>query len=315
MDNETVSGFPAQLRVVGHERVRDHLAQTTASTLLFVGPPNVGRRTTALWWFAYLNCDAETKPCGTCPSCRTWLTGHHPDVLMKAPLATTRSGAQAANPLIRLDQIALRRGPGSDPEPIIPWLRTPPGGKVKLAVVSDADKMTEAAANAFLKTLEEPPSKSRIVLIAASRSAVLPTVASRAELVRFGSVSVEPREHEPAWRPDVRYGRLGAVIQSRAEGPPEDAWRAPIEAVVEAMKHDTSALLEACEGFVEAERKHAPLDLEGFLIERVRNANPTWLGPVLEIMVDRREAKAAYVSQRTLATHMALSLSAIAGDA
>jgi DNA polymerase-3 subunit delta' len=314
VDNDAVAGFPAQLNVVGHDLVRDHLTQTTASTLLFVGPPNVGRRTTALWWFAYLNCGAESKPCGTCPSCKTWLTGHHPDLLIKAPLATTRSGAQAANPLIRLDQIALRRGPGSDPDPVIPWLRTPPGGKVKMAVISDADKMTEAAANAFLKTLEEPPSGSKIVLIAASRSAVLPTVASRAELVRFGSVPVDREGHEPVWRPDVRYGRLGAVLRSRAEGTPEEVWRTPVEAVVEAMKQDTATLLEACEGFVEAERKVAPLDLEGFLIERVRNAEPSWVGPVLEVLVDRRDAKAAYVSQRTLATHLALSLSAIALD-
>lgn len=309
MDSVASAGFPATLNVVGHDAVLNHLKMSTAATFLFVGPSNVGRRTTALWWFAFLNCESEDRPCGQCPSCRSWKTGHHPDVLIKEPLATTRSGAQAANPLLRLDQIAMRSGSGADPTPIIPWLRSAPGGKVKMAVIMAADKMTESAANAFLKTLEEPPSYAKIILVAPSRSSVLPTVASRAEIVRFGSVPVTPEENEPAWRPDIRYGRMGAVKRARTGDIPDTE---PVDVILMAMGQDPSALLHACERFVEAERQHAHIDFEGMLVEKIRSERPEWLEALLQVMVERREAKAAYVSQRTLSTHMALSLAAIA---
>ncbi len=311
MEHETAAVFPATLHVQGHDAVRDHLTHSTAATFLFVGPPNVGRRTTALWWFAYLNCESDTRPCGRCASCQRWQTGYHPDVLIKEPVATTRSGAQAANPVLRLDQIALRRGPGADPNPLIPWLRSAPSGTVKMAIVMASDKMTESAANAFLKTLEEPPANTKIVLIAPSRSSVLPTVASRAETVRFGSVPVTPGANEPAWRSDIRYGRVGAVMRSRSADVSDGEWREPIEALVTAMDHDTAALLDACERFVEAERKHPEVDFEGNLVELVRAERPEWLGALVHIMVERREAKAAYVSQRTLSTHLALALAAV----
>ena len=173
--------------VVGHDAQRAWLRTSEAHAFAFVGPSSVGRRAVATWWATWLNCRLrDAAPCGTCESCRLAAAGTHPDLLQKAPARTTKAGRASLKPTLRIDQLVVREQPGSDPEPVSRWLEMRPSFQVRVAIVDDAHLMTEAAGNAFLKLLEEPPSWARIVLIAPSSGALLPTLASRVVVVRFG---------------------------------------------------------------------------------------------------------------------------------
>jgi DNA polymerase-3 subunit delta' len=107
--------------------------------------------------------------CGTCSSCLAWSHRRHGDLLRVEPQPPSR--------LIRLGAIT----PGSDGElSIQEFLRTYPiMGRCKVVLVLEAERMNADAANAFLKTLEEPPERARIILTARSPGALLPTILSR----------------------------------------------------------------------------------------------------------------------------------------
>ncbi len=139
--------------VVGHEEVLALLKRLPAQTLLFTGPEGVGRRRVARWLAG---------------------EGEYREVLPE-PLGVP-FGKQ--RPEIRLEQV----------EEVLDWLATAPGKGFKLVAIDGAHLLTEAAANALLKLLEEPPSYARLVLIAPSREVVLPTLASRALEIPFRPV-------------------------------------------------------------------------------------------------------------------------------
>jgi hypothetical protein len=192
------------------------LDPAAARTLLFAGPDGVGRRLTARWYAALVNCDAGLDdPCGRCASCRTYrsVEGGAPaasDYREIAPPATTRDGRVARRPQIPIDLLVVREG--GHPEPLGPWLTTPPRHRRRVGVVDGADLLTESAANAFLKTLEEPPRHASIILVAAGPDALLPTVASRCVTVRFRPVAADDtawRDHSP--HPAVRLGLPGPL--------------------------------------------------------------------------------------------------------
>ena len=149
--------------IIGHEAVLALLPRLTAQTLLFSGPEGVGRRTVARWYAWGLN--RGFPP----PS-----LGEHPDVLEVGPKARDLRGRAE----VRLEEVA----------PLLEWCSSHPRERVKVAILDSAHLLTEAAANALLKLLEEPPSYARIVLIAPSRATLLPTLASRATEVAFAPV-------------------------------------------------------------------------------------------------------------------------------
>ena len=152
--------------IIGHEAVLALLPRLTAQTLLFSGPEGVGRRTVARWYAWGLN--RGFPP----PS-----LGEHPDVLEVGPKARDLRGRAE----VRLEEVA----------PLLEWCSSHPRERVKVAILDSAHLLTEAAANALLKLLEEPPSYARIVLIAPSRATLLPTLASRATEVAFAPVPEE----------------------------------------------------------------------------------------------------------------------------
>jgi DNA polymerase-3 subunit delta' len=121
---------------------------------------------------------AEADACGACPECRNVAAGHHPDVRVTAPQAKTRGAAEKIyiEQIRTLQQeIALR----------------PMAGRMKIFVVDDADRLVEQAANAFLKTLEEPPDSSLLILVTAFPDRLLTTIRSRCRAVRFQPLSPE----------------------------------------------------------------------------------------------------------------------------
>jgi DNA polymerase-3 subunit delta' len=164
--------------LIGHERARGVLARAVAQDsgragYLFTGPVGVGRHLAASGFVRALLCTAEgARPCGDCPPCRRPAGAPHPDLLEVVPQDNRKS--------ISVEQI---RALGA-------WLvQSPALGRRKAAIVDPADAMTEAAANALLKALEEPPRGRVVVLIAERAGALPPTVRSRCQQVAFGPLT------------------------------------------------------------------------------------------------------------------------------
>lgn len=118
---------------------------------LFTGPPGSGRSVAARAFAAALQCtDPEAEPgCGTCQGCRTTLAGTHPDVRQVVPEGLSISVA---------DMRALVAGAS----------RRPSAGRWQVLLIEDADRLTEGAANALLKAVEEPPPRTVFLLCAPS---------------------------------------------------------------------------------------------------------------------------------------------------
>ncbi|TFV71277.1 DNA polymerase III subunit delta' [Blastococcus sp. CT_GayMR20] len=125
--------------------VADPAAMTHA--WLFTGPPGSGRSVAARAFAAALQCPAGGD--GTCHECRTVLAGTHADVHRVVPDGLS-IGAEEARGLIKVAG------------------RAPSGGRWQVVLVEDADRMTESAANAILKMIEEPPARTVFLLCAPS---------------------------------------------------------------------------------------------------------------------------------------------------
>jgi DNA polymerase III delta' subunit len=152
-----------------------------ASTFLFVGPPGVGKRTFALKLAQALLCETvaevELAPCGTCPSCQQVAVETHPDLeLISKPSEKSFIPVEL---FIGDRDHRMREGLCHNIS-LKPFL----GGR-KIAIIDDADYLNQEGANCLLKTLEEPPPKSVIILIGSSEQTQLPTIRSRCQIVRF----------------------------------------------------------------------------------------------------------------------------------
>jgi len=141
---------------------------------LLTGPPRVGKRTLATRHAAALICPKplEDRPCGVCRSCLQVAQGRHADVRI-TELAEGKKN-------ISIDQIRQLEHEAA--------LR-PYEAEVKLLLIIDAHTLNTAASNALLKTLEEPPEDTTLILTAADASQVLPTIASRCQEIPLRPVS------------------------------------------------------------------------------------------------------------------------------
>ena len=176
----------------GHDAVVEQFRRTLAagrlaSTYLFVGPAGVGKRRFALELAHALLCteslDADLEPCGRCQSCRLFAAGNHPDLDIvglpkdksKLPIELFVGDRDHRHQEGLCHRIALK-----------PFL-----ARRKIAIIDDADYFNQESANCLLKTLEEPPPQSLLILIGTSPSRQLPTIRSRSQIVRFAPLEVE----------------------------------------------------------------------------------------------------------------------------
>ncbi|HEX4149203.1 MAG TPA: DNA polymerase III subunit delta' [Pirellulales bacterium] len=156
---------------------RDRLA----STFLFVGPPGIGKRAFALRLAKSLLCSrrpaAQLDPCGECPACQQVRALTHPDLMLVAKPA--EKSFLPVELFIGTRDHRMQAGLCHD-------IRLKPmmGGR-RVAIIDDADHLNEEGANCLLKTLEEPPPKSVMILIGTSAERQLPTIRSRSQIVRF----------------------------------------------------------------------------------------------------------------------------------
>jgi DNA polymerase-3 subunit delta' len=131
---------------------------------LLTGPPGSGRSVAARAFAAALQCD--NGGCGQCAACRTVRAGTHPDVTVVAPEGLSY-GVSEARQLVRSVSDA------------------PVGGRWRVVIVEDADRLTEQAGNALLRAIEEPPPRAVFVLCAPTIEDLLPTVRSRCRHVNL----------------------------------------------------------------------------------------------------------------------------------
>ena len=182
--------------ILGHERCVSVLKRSVASgktahAYLFEGIDGCGRRTTAMALIQALFCSNGTG-CGSCPSCRKMISGNHPDLHLLEP-----DGA-----FIKIDQIRDLQKELS--------LR-PYEASRKACIIEAAERMNASAANAMLKTLEEPPGNAIIVLLSTDASAVLSTIRSRCQLLGFA-----PLPHDSVRDYLVARGIPGDVAETAA---------------------------------------------------------------------------------------------------
>jgi DNA polymerase-3 subunit delta' len=174
----------------GHDAIfaqfRQALARNRlASTFLFVGSPGVGKRLFALKLAQALLCERRPEqlldPCGQCPSCHQVLARTHPDVEVLAKPAD--KAFIPVELLIGDKEHRMREGLCYNIS------LKPYSGRRRIAIIDDADYFNKEGANCLLKTLEEPPPKSVLILIGTSEQRQLPTIRSRCQVVRFGSLA------------------------------------------------------------------------------------------------------------------------------
>lgn len=172
---------------------------------LFTGPLGVGKTRAALVFAQALLCHQPERgqACGTCPSCRRFEQGTHPDVIRVQPEGKS----------IGIDAVrALQRHAGM--RPVL--------GRRRVALLEPAEAMGDVAQNALLKTLEEPPGAMVLILISHVGEGVLPTIVSRCLKVRFGLVPhpvIESLIDEQ--RP--QYAAVKSLIAALSDGRPAQA--------------------------------------------------------------------------------------------
>ncbi|TEB08485.1 DNA polymerase III subunit tau [Pelotomaculum schinkii] len=162
--------------IAGHQQIVQTLMNAVSSghvvhAYLFAGPAGVGKKTTARAFARALLCSqpAAGDACGVCRTCRQAANHNHPDLYTLQP-----SGAS-----IKIEQVRgmLRR---------IPY-RSYQGGR-KVFLINQAELMTADASNCLLKTLEEPPGGTVMILVSDQPQSLLPTILSRCQMCSFKSI-------------------------------------------------------------------------------------------------------------------------------
>lgn len=219
---------------------------------LFAGPDGVGKTTAALSLAAVLLCRAPVgiEPCGTCPGCRKFLSGNHPDLLRIQP-----DGAA-----IKIDQIReLKKA----------LTFAPFESRLRVVLIEEVQTMRREAGNSLLKVLEEPPPDNLLVLIGSTAGAMLDTIISRCQVIPFTPLPLPLaaqviRQHRPELDDTASHtlaaladGCPGQALALEAEGTLAlyrtilEQWLAPHRSVaerVEQVLHLAAQLAEAKEG-------------------------------------------------------------------
>lgn len=182
--------------IIGHQKIIEFLNKSVASgrlahAYLFAGPAHLGKRLAALEFAKTLQCldnvvDSGDKAsyfeyCEECASCRQINNSSHPDVLVVEPIKEEIKG-KTKEKEISIEQIRqVRQKIG-----LFAYY-----GQYKIVIIAQAEKMSGEAANALLKTLEEPPDKTIIILISSAPKGLLPTIISRCLSIKFGLIKAK----------------------------------------------------------------------------------------------------------------------------
>ena len=170
--------------IVGQDRAVDALRRTlradrVAHAYLFTGPSGVGKMTTAVEFTKALVCAASADDaCDDCPACRKVSHGAHPDVHYVEPEGAGRQ-----------IKIGTFRNRESGEGLLKDLALTPNEADHKVALIDDAHGMNIDSANCLLKTLEEPPPASVLILVTPRPDQLPETIVSRCQMIRFAPLS------------------------------------------------------------------------------------------------------------------------------
>ncbi len=166
---DTVVGQEAVTGTLKNAIRSGHLAQA----FLFTGPRGVGKTTCARILARTINCEnlgADLETCGQCPPCKTFEEGHSLNVF-ELDAASNNSVDDIRNLIL---QVSI----------------APQVGTRKVYIIDEVHMLSSAAFNAFLKTLEEPPSYAIFILATTEKHKILPTILSRCQVFDFRRISV-----------------------------------------------------------------------------------------------------------------------------
>ena len=258
------------LGLEGHDAIVDRFGGTLragrlASSYLFVGPEGCGKRSFAVGLAQSLLCERvtaeEMAPCGQCESCQQVTVGTHPDLLVVA-----RPADRKDIPVQLLIGDADHRGRVG----LCHDLSLKPfKGDRRIAIIDDADFLNEEGANCLLKTLEEPPPRSLLILVGTSAEKQLPTIRSRCQIVRFRPLPAEVAAQLLVSTGVVDTDEEAASLARCAEGSlaqarrlaDKDLWkfRGELFASLARLPRDAVRLSRAITSCVESVGKEAPL--------------------------------------------------------
>jgi len=260
--------------LVGQRRAIESLRAAASGhgmshAFLFIGPPGSGRSNAAVAFAAALQCEQEPPGCGTCHSCHTVLTGSHADVTV---VRTDRLsiGVDEVRDLVRRSALA------------------PVGRRRQVMIVEDADRLTDQAANALLKAIEEPSERTVWMLCAPTVEDLLPTIRSRCRLVTLTTPSVEEVADflsrtdgvDPALASYCARASQGHIGRARALARDEGARNRRKEVVsIPARLTSLASCMNAAQNLVETTQEEADL-LTGELDARERADLDTSYGVV-----------------------------------
>ena len=201
--------------VVGQQHITGTLKNAIhnnqlAQAFLFCGPRGVGKTTCARILAKTINCEnilPGTEPCGDCDSCKSFQNGN-------------------SFSIHELD--AASNNSVDDIRNLIDQVRIPPqAGKYKIYIIDEVHMLSQAAFNAFLKTLEEPPSYAIFILATTEKHKILPTILSRCQIFDFNRIKVEDMAGHLAGiadRESIAYDQDGLhIIAQKADGGLRDA--------------------------------------------------------------------------------------------
>ena len=185
---------------------------------LITGPQHIGKTTLAVTFAQSLNClsgDVPSRPCGHCRACKLIQIGRHPDVIMVEGNTSGRGKRT-----IKIDQIrSLQQN----------LMLTATEARFKIAILNQFESATRNASNAFLKTLEEPPSRVILILTAISTDSLLPTIASRCRVINLRPLkrTLIRKALTERWEvPEDQANRLAHLADGRV-GWAVSAWQEP----------------------------------------------------------------------------------------
>jgi DNA polymerase III subunit delta' len=202
--------------------------------LLVVGPEGVGKGVLVRTFLQRVACTrgtAEIFPCGACNGCRSFLGASHPEILEVVP--------EEAGKEILVDQVRA----------VIDFLSLSHAGPARLVFIEPAEAMNVNAANALLKTLEEPPPGAMVLLAAARPARLPPTIRSRCRRLRIPSPDpnlvrrwLEPMEGRALTTSEALAASLNRPLEARAllgDDDAAEAWRKDQQALA-ALVNDAS---------------------------------------------------------------------------
>ena len=282
--------------LVGQRRAVEPLRAAAAGhgmshAFLFTGPPGSGRSNAAIAFAAALQCEEQPPGCGTCHSCHTILAGSHADVTV---VRTDRLsiGVDEVRDLVRRSALA------------------PVGRRWQVMIVEDADRLTEQAANALLKAIEEPTERTVWMLCAPTVEDLLPTIRSRCRLVTLSTPSAEEVADflsrtdgvDPALASYCARASQGHIGRARALARDEGARNRRKEVVsIPARLTSLGSCMNAAQNLVETTQEEADL-ITGELDARERADLDTSYGVVERGRRPREYAPAASALDRAQKT-------------